>query len=153
MAAYMLRHGYIWPSSSLNYINKNPAPLKVSLESSADETLSKTLKVHTSPSSTESMAIEKYLTLLEFLWQSRDNLIKVIESMNSENKVQVYHIPGPAKTKSIFLSDALSELMITFCQKNSLSQKQGYEAALIEYLSKYGFHEGIDQLLKHHEET
>jgi len=152
MATYMLRHGYQWSSTSLNYINTNPAPPKLCLANITEESLIKTDEVYTSHALTGNVAIEKYLTLLEFLWQSRDNLIKIIESMNVEDKIQVYHVPGPAKTKSIYLSDGLTELMMTLCQKHSLSQKQGYEAALVEYLSKYGFQAGVDKLIEHQNE-
>lgn len=90
---------------------------------------------------------------MELLWQSKDNLIKVLESMNADDKIQVYHIPDQAKTKSIFLSDGLSTLMMTLCQKHGMSQKQGYEAALVEYLSKYGFQDKVSELLKAREST
>ena len=152
MATYMLRRGYIWSSVSSNYINSNPHSEAFS-DSSTEDILSETEEVQTSPSLTGNASFEKYRTLLEFLWQSRDNLIKVIESMNVDDKIRVYHIPGQAKTKSIYLSDSLSDLMTTLCQKHSLSQKQGYEAALVEYLSKYGFRDRVETLLKAPEHT
>jgi len=71
--------------------------------------------------------------------------------MTTENRIRIYTIPGKAKTKSIFLSDDLSELMLTLCQKHSLSQRQGYEAALVEYLMKYGYQDNIEQLLNSQE--
>ncbi|KUO73698.1 MAG: hypothetical protein APF81_01985 [Desulfosporosinus sp. BRH_c37] len=148
MATYMLRHGYIWSAAALNYINPNPTTSKGDLEDSV-ENLRETRDVQTDnfAMGNGTLAIEKYKTLLEFLWKSRDQLIKIIESMNTENKIRVYTVPGKAKTKSIFLSDGLSELMLTLCQKHSLSQRQGYEAALVEYLTKYGYQDNIEQLL------
>lgn len=149
MATYMLRHGYIWSASSLNYINPNPAPLQVGLAGISEDDFPEIKEVQTDGYATHNgnLSIDKYKTLLEFLWQSRDQLIKVIESMKTEHKIQVYTLPGKAKTKSIFLSDGLAELMLTFCQKHSLSQRQGYEAALVEYLIKCGYQDSIEQLL------
>lgn len=148
MATYMLRHGYIWSASSLNYINPNPAPTGVGL-AVIEKNLHDTSEVQTEhlAMATANLSFDKYKTLLDFLWQYRDQLIKVIESMNMENEMRVYTIPGKAKTKSIFLSDGLSELMLTLCQKHSLSQRQGYEAALVEYLIKYGYQDNVEQLL------
>jgi hypothetical protein len=149
MATYMLRHGYKWSAASLNYINLNPSPTKAGFEENSEEDLIENREIQTDHFATVNgtLSIEKYKTLLEFLWQSREQLIKVIESMNTENKIRVYTVPGKAKTKSIFLSDSLSDLMLTLCQKHSLSQRQGYEAALIEYLMKYGYQANIEQLL------
>jgi len=147
MASYMLRHGYIWSATSLNYINPNPSPRNGDLETTSEDNLSKTREVM----GNTNVTLDKYISLLEFLWQSRDQLIKVIESMTTENRIRIYTIPGKAKTKSIFLSDDLSELMLTLCQKHSLSQRQGYEAALVEYLMKYGYQDNIEQLLNSQE--
>ncbi|MDQ7093934.1 hypothetical protein REC12_10065 [Desulfosporosinus sp. PR] len=151
MASYMRRRGYVWSSSSLNYFNANPPPEKpgsadnsIKAEDIPQKQLAEDSLKH---SLAEAVSIDKYLSLLDFLWQSRNKLIKIIESINDETKIQFYHIPGKAKTKSIFLSDSLSDLMMTLCEKHSLSQRQGYEAALVEYLSRYGFREQIDELL------
>lgn len=149
MAAFMLRCGYVWSPSTLNYINSNPSSSKSCLDTyrENENNLQYRVRQLTNTSLAEDMTSDKYSSLLEFLWQSREKLIRVIESMNDGDKIQVYNIPGQAKTKSIFLSDRLSDLMSSLCEKHSLSQKQGYEAALVEYLSKNGFRDRVEQLL------
>lgn len=149
MANYMLRCGYVWSSASQNYINSNPPSPQTDLTSDATtlNSLHSGDELHKSHTATGNINIDKYEPLLEFLWQSRDKLINFIESLNDGNKIPIYHIPGQAKTKSIFLSDRLSDLMIALCEKHSMSQKQGYEAALVEYLSNNGFRDRVEQLL------
>lgn len=149
MASYMLRQGYVWSSSSQNYENQNSShPSGTSIDYSSKDRLPNSGEMDTEQSLLENIDLEKYGTLLEFLWHSRDKLIKVIEETNIEEKIRIYHIPGQAKTKSIFLSDSLTDLMTALCKKHSLSQKQGYEAALVEYLAKKGFHEEVNRLLE-----
>lgn len=153
MANYMLRREYIWSSSSLNYVCTHPAPLKTCSGPEATDSLLRRNDVHFDPSLAEVMTNDNYVTLLEFLWKSRDKLIKAIEFINDGDKTRVFHIPGQAKTKSIFLSDRLADLMTVLCEKHSMSQKQGYEAALIEYLSKNGFQHQVAELLDVHTNT
>lgn len=147
MAMYMLRHDYVWSAASINYINSKALSTKESIEGSSEE-MPSLKEEYATHSLVGDISIDKYGTLLEFLWQSRDILIKVIESKNGGEKIQVYNIPGQAKTKSVYLSDGISDLMLSLCQKHNLSQKQGYEAALVEFLSKYGFHDRVEELLE-----
>ena len=95
MALYMLQHGYIWSATSLNYINPNSAPPQVDLAGNHAEDLQKTseLKIDHLEIGNGNICLEKYKTLLEFLWQSRDQLIKIIETTNTENQIQIYTIP------------------------------------------------------------
>lgn len=142
MAAYMRHKGYIWSSDTMNYINSNPS-------TNTEDTLPEQKQIHIDHSLSELRINDKYLPLLEFLWESRDKLIKVIEAeKNDKGKIKIYNIPGQAKTKSIFLSDRLSDLMIALCEKHNISQRQGYEAALVEYLASKGFQDKVEQLLE-----
>lgn len=149
MAAYMLRRGYVWSPTTLNYLNTNASEDKLNLDTNvASKTSSETEpEIINKNSVSESNTYDKYTSLLEFLWQSRDKLIKIVESMTEISNINVYHVPGSAKTKSIYLSDDLSDLMIQLCEKHSLSQRQGYEAALVEFLRKYGFRDQVDKLI------
>src|SRR5665648_169005 len=149
MATYMRHRGYVWSATSINYLNSNPSPLMTILAGSTDAIDSLQLKddAPLGHSLSNVLSNDKYVTLLEFLWQSRDKLIKVIESITVENEIRVYTVPGKAKTKSILLSDGLTNLMLALCQEHSLSQRQGYEAALVEYLMKYGYRDNVEHLL------
>lgn len=141
MAAYMRHKGYIWSSDTMNYINSNPS-------TNTEDALPEQNQIHIDHSFSEVRINDKYLSLLEFLWESRDRLIKIIEAKNDDSKIKIYNIPGQAKTKSIFLSDRLSDLMTALCEKHNISQRQGYEAALVEYLSVKGFQDKVEQLLE-----
>ncbi|SHN79494.1 hypothetical protein [Desulfitobacterium chlororespirans] len=152
MAAFMRRRGYIWSSTESNYMDSNPSPQEQSLNSIGknEDTLARVAAEHSRSSLSEGFPSDKYITLLEFLWNSRDKLIKMIESIeeSESHKVQVYTIPGEAKTKSIFFSNELATLMTAFCKDHSMSQKQGFEAALIEYLAQHGYEHEINCLLE-----
>lgn len=147
MGEYMRSHGYIWSSNAMNYIlSPNSKSVDTPFKGSIDISLMDYNEIG-SQSKVSSFETEKYEMLLDFLWQSRDQLVKLIESYNASHHVNLYNIPGQAKTKSIYLSDALSGLMRSFCEQHNITQKQGYEAALVEYLSARGYKEKVDQLL------
>ncbi|CDX03431.1 Hypothetical protein DPCES_3545 [Desulfitobacterium hafniense] len=152
MAAFMGCHGYVWSSAESNYMDSNPPPQEQSLNNMGknEDTLAKAAAEHSRSPLTEGFPSDKYITLLEFLWNSRDKLIKMIESTEElqNHKVQVYTIPGEAKTKSIFFSNELATLMTAFCKDHCMSQKQGFEAALIEYLAQHGYEHEINSLLQ-----
>lgn len=152
MAAYMLQHNYVWSADLKNYVNNSTEKTAEANTDSVitDSVINEALVVQNIPGlnvGTAYLNIEKYASLLEFLWQNREKLLRILETMKVEEQVRIYNVKGPAKTKSLFLTDAICSLMNDFCAKHSLSQKQGYEAAIIEYLSKYGEHEVVSKLL------
>lgn len=153
MAAYMLRNGYIWSSESHNYISSQAASSKGILPTSADLNNDSNGTTLNLIGGSKLNSINKYISLLEFLWESREKLLKIIDSIKDENRIRIFNIPGKGKTKSIFLSDNLADLMSAFCQEHSLSQRQGYETALVEYLMKYGYQNNVNQLLYSQEES
>lgn len=148
MGTYMRSQGYIWSAEDLNYIKKRTTTSGVRPTNNSIENN----EVPGRPTNHQetgvySIDLERYRNLLDFLEKSRNKLIKLLDSSTSSDQVRVYNITGPAKTKSVFLSDSLSELMMTFCKHHNLSQRKGYEAALAEYLSKYGLEEEVEKLL------
>lgn len=146
MAAYMLRHNYVWSSKLQNYINTRSEEA-----SEAAGNLDRNLPASSANFDESHLSgrsdLEKYGPLLEFLFQNKEKLLKILESVDYNKQIRIYTVQGAAKTKSIFLTDALCELMNEFCSNHSLTQKQGYESAIIEYLSKYGERDAVNKLL------
>ncbi|WP_088188283.1 hypothetical protein, partial [Desulfosporosinus sp. FKA] len=76
MAAYMLRRGYVWSPTTLNYISTAATQDKLT----SDTTVAPKPSSETEPENISLNPLsgnnnyDKYTSLLEFLWQSRDKL-------------------------------------------------------------------------------
>lgn len=62
--------------------------------------------------------------------------------------VPQYTVSGVTRNKSVAISDMLSSLVAQFGEAKNLIQKQIYEAALVEYLKRYGFANEVERLLR-----
>jgi len=63
-------------------------------------------------------------------------------------KIPRYALPGLVRTKAIYMSDMVSKLTAEFSREKNVTQREIVEAALVEYLQKYGFKKEIDTLLR-----
>lgn len=91
-------------------------------------------------------SLEKYLPLLKILQDNEDRLLTLLLPQTN-GQVPKYAVPGVAKSKSIYMSDLLSRLMAEFSESKNISQRDIVEAALIEYLKRYGYQTEVEKLL------
>lgn len=147
MAEYMKNKGYEWNIHKNNYVKvvgridepdlgsqSNPGPKQ--------ETLNRSTSKGTSDE------IQEYLPFLRFLYEKRDDLYQLLSGTREDGKIPRYAVPGVVRTKAIYMSDAIAKLAGEFSKEKNITQREVMEAALVEYLMKYGFKREVETLLK-----
>lgn len=138
MAEYMKNKGYEWNAYKNNYLKavgrvdeKEEAPpeIKETRENLPD-------------------GIEEYVPFIRFLYEKRDDIYQLLTGVKEDGKIPRYAVPGLVRTKAIYMSDMIARLAGEFSKEKNVTQREIMEAALIEYLQKYGFKREIDTLLK-----
>ena len=154
MASYLLESGYYWSSEKFNYILAE-LPNPISSEKSTQKDNIRRLadfenlaRDETFPESLgECMGTEKFLPMLEFLYQNLETLQSVLFQC-TEGLITKYAVPGDAITKSFYISDLLALLINEFCKDKNLKQRDVAEAAFIEYMRRNGYEREVDLLIK-----
>jgi hypothetical protein len=82
------------------------------------------------------------------LYEKRDELYRLLSDTKENGKIPRYALPGLVKTKAIYMSDMIARLAGEFSKEKNVTQREIMEAALVEYLQKYGFKREIEELLK-----
>jgi hypothetical protein len=138
MAEYMKNKGYEWNAYKNNYLKavgkvedeKEELPeAKPTREDLPDD-------------------IAEYLPFIRFLYEKRDDIYHLLTGVKEDGKIPRYAVPGLVRTKAIYMSDMIAKLAGEFSKEKNVTQREIMEAALIEYLQKYGFKREIDTLLK-----
>ena len=138
MAEYMKNKGYEWNAYKNNYLKAvgkveeeeaEPPEAKPTREDLPDD-------------------IAEYLPFIRFLYEKRDDIYHLLTGVKEDGKIPRYAVPGLVRTKAIYMSDMIAKLAGEFSKEKNVTQREIMEAALIEYLQKYGFKREIDTLLK-----
>ena len=138
MAEYMKNKGYEWNAYKNNYLKAvgkveeeeaEPLEAKPTREDLPDD-------------------IGEYLPFIRFLYEKRDDIYHLLTGVKEDGKIPRYAVPGLVRTKAIYMSDMIAKLAGEFSKEKNVTQREIMEAALIEYLQKYGFKREIDTLLK-----
>jgi hypothetical protein len=138
MAEYMKNKGYEWNAYKNNYLKAvgkveeekdEPPEAKPTREELPDD-------------------IAEYLPFIRFLYEKRDDIYHLLTGAKEDGKIPRYAVPGLVRTKAIYMSDMIARLAGEFSKEKNVTQREIMEAALIEYLQKYGFKREIDTLLK-----
>ena len=90
--------------------------------------------------------IEDYLPFLAFLYDNKaifDDMIKD----KAENKPPVPNIPGKCHQKTFHINSNLACLINQFADAHGIKYKNVVEAAVIQYLEKYGYEDKVAQIL------
>lgn len=137
MAEYMKNKGYEWNAYKNNYLKavgkveekEEPPEAKPTREELPDD-------------------IGEYLPFIRFLYEKRDDIYHLLTGVKEDGKIPRYAVPGLVRTKAIYMSDMIAKLAGEFSKEKNVTQREIMEAALIEYLQKYGFKREIESLLK-----
>ena len=136
MAEYMKKKGYEWNAHHNNYlkvVGKEEEPLEA-VRQAEDKELPDDVK--------------EYLPFLRFLYEKRDDIYQLLTGVKEDGKIPRYALPGMVRTKAIYMSDTVAKLAAEFSREKNITQREVMEAALVEYLQKYGFKQEIEALLK-----
>lgn len=146
MADYMKSKGFEWSIHKNNYVQSvgyiEPLHEEPEEESSAEPGQQPDLK----GASTE--GIEEYVPFLRFLYEKRDEVYNLLTGVREDGKLPRYAVPGLVRTKAIYMSDLIAKLTAEFSEEKNITQREIVEAALIEYLQKYGFKQEVESLLR-----
>jgi len=137
MADYMKNKGYEWNAYKSNYLK---AVGKIDeTEQGAEPELSR-----------ENLPddIGEYLPFIRFLYEKRDQVYQLLTGIKEDGKIPRYAVPGLVRTKAIYMSDMIARLAGEFSKEKNVTQREIMEAALIEYLQRYGFKKEIETLLR-----
>jgi hypothetical protein len=146
MAKYMEEKGLLWNSEEGNYVEELKMQ-NTSVSEKIEETISdKVLEMSSRKQEDYLDLLITYLPLLQMLSENKDRLLDLLMP-NSEGNIPKYAVPGVPKTKSIYMSDLLARLVTEFSGSKNLSQREVVEAALIEYLKRYGYQMEVEKLL------
>jgi hypothetical protein len=93
-------------------------------------------------------AIDEFLPFIRFLYDRREKVYQLLNGVKEDGKIPRYAIPGMARTKAIYMSDKVASVMGEFSREKNVTQREIVEAALVEYLQKYGFKQEVEMLLQ-----
>jgi hypothetical protein len=140
MAEYMTTKGYEWNAYKNNYLK---AVGKVEEEKTADEVIEDVISTNKTPTD-----IDEYIPFIRFLYEKRDDIYTLLSGTKEDGIIPRYVVPGLVRTKAIYMSDMISKLTGEFSKEKNITQREIVEAALIEFLQKYGFKREIETLLR-----
>lgn len=157
LADFMKKRGYSWSSSDENYLQEESSARKekkvtsettVAEEKEAQMQAEEAVLASTQrPQQPGELAIlGEYLPLLRKL-KAKEEKLDLLLSSGSDGKLPRYGLSGRAKTKSIYMSSSLIDLLEEFSELRNVSQREIVEGALVEYFQNYGFAEETDALL------
>lgn len=143
LSSYMSARGFVWSADINNYI-RQPSKAENRENDDPEESISDTRDTHTD---IQYSSLEKYLPFFDILLKHKERLLDLILPASAPGSVPRYTVPGITRTKSFYMSDLLSKLVLEFSQCKNISQKEVIEAAVIEFLRKYSFKKQVDELL------
>lgn len=150
MGTFMLEHGYKWSATARNYIIGDEDDIQSSAEVNAEEKKVSGPPVQISGKSgpTPMPELSDFIPLLNMLNENQSRLYELIHGNQSSPGIfPRYRIPGNSSTKSIQMSSVLNEILVEFCKKSNLTQKEFVEAAIIDYLRRFGEEQRLQTML------
>lgn len=143
MAEYMKIKGYEWNVYKNNYVK-----IVGRIDEEADGGPPLIEQINKSEVKGSAEGIEEYIPFLRFLYEKRDDIYQLISGTREDGQIPRYAIPGLVRTKAIYMSDTIAKLAGEFSKEKNITQREVMEAALVEYLMKYGFKREVEALLK-----
>ena len=143
MAEYMKIKGYEWNVYKNNYVK-----IVGRIVEEADDGLPSVEPINKQEVKGSMEGIEEYIPFIRFLYEKRDDIYQLISGTREDGQIPRYAIPGLVRTKAIYMSDTIAKLAGEFSREKNITQREVMEAALVEYLMKYGFKREVKALLK-----
>lgn len=90
--------------------------------------------------------VAEYLNLLEMLRKNKDKLIDILLPEIQNGKIPRFVVGGTFITKSVHMSNLLSEMVCEFSNEKNISQREIFEVALIEFFRRYGYESAVETM-------
>ena len=148
LSQFMSKKGYQWSAEDCNYrkVQEEVKEKELNLEDNLID-----FPGEKPPADFNSSLLQeffKYLPLLQKLKENEQLLAELFEKEKAQAKtIPKYAVPGESTTKSVYMSKNLIQVMEEFSDIKNVSQRAIIEAALIEYLKKYGFKQELAAIL------
>jgi hypothetical protein len=141
MAEFMKKMKYKWSSECNNYVK------------SIDEINNKAEFNYIVPDKEDQEyniadPIDTYIPFLKFLYNRKDEICELLSNTCNSGKIPRYTLSGIVRTKAIYMNDSVANLAMEFSKEKNITQREIFEAAIIEYLQKYGYKEEVEAILE-----
>ena len=75
-------------------------------------------------------------------------MYQLLDGVKEDGRIPRYAIPGMARTKAIYMSDKVANVMGEFIREKNVTQREKVEAVFVEYLQKNGFKQEVEMHLQ-----
>lgn len=143
LATYMKAQGWLWSSAEGTYIKDSSNGEKPDVEP-VDE------QVPEAEASTAkaTVGLARFLPLLEYLEDHKHQLEHLLQTTDSKQIPHYNFHGGNTITKSVSMSSNLDQFIRDFAKEMGVSQRVIFEAALIQFMERYGYVLQVEKLLK-----
>ena len=156
MSLYMKSRGFIWDVERNNYAMAKEQDCEeednLEKEAAGEDTQAedKSYLNQDVPKIKENAdaGISRYLSLLEYLYEKKERLTRLLEEEKNINTgIPRYILQGIYITKSVHMSSQLDKMVKDYSMEKSIPQKDISEIALVEFFMKYGYYKKMRILL------
>ena len=142
LATYMKAQGWLWSSAEGTYIKENFNSREMD-----NEPIDEQVPGAEVPTVEAEVDFERFLPLLEYLEAHKDHLEHLLQTSDSKQIPHYNFHGGNTITKSVSMSSNLDQLIRDFAKEMGVSQRVIFEAALIQFMERYGYANQVKSLL------
>lgn len=142
-STYMKAQGWLWSSAEGTYIKESSNGEKPDFEP-IDEQVPEAKM----PTVEDTVGLERFLPLLEYLEDNKDQLEHLLQTTDSKQIPHYNFHGGNTITKSVSMSSNLDQLIRDFAKEMGVSQRVIFEVALIQFMERYGYARQVKRLLE-----
>lgn len=152
LTVYMKSQGWLWSSEMRTYIKDGSTPTPKETEVSQSVTKDDSFEPErtvTEQGGLRASSLEDFLPLLNFLQEHQGELEELLNSSPATSQIPHYKFPsGVTITKSFTMGMNLDQLVRDFSAETGVTQRVIVEAALIQFMEKYGYARQVMKLLE-----
>jgi len=142
LATYMKAQGWLWSSAEGTYIKDSSNSEKPDVEPMDEQVPEAEV-----PTVEAEVDFERFLPLLEYLEARKDHLEHLLQTTDSKQIPHYNFHGGNTITKSVSMSSNLDQLIRDFSSEMGVSQRVIFEAALVQFMERYGYGRQVKTLL------
>ena len=142
LTTYMKAQGWLWSSAEGTYIKDSYNGEKPDVEPIDEQELESEV-----PTVEAMVGLERFLPLLEYLEDHKDQLEHLLQTTDSKQIPHYNFQGGNTITKSVSMNSNLDQLIRDFSSEMGVSQRVIFEAALIQFMERYGYGRQVKTLL------
>lgn len=138
MADYMKIKGFEWNVYKNNYVKITgfkESEVDLELQGIDKEAL-------------EGVDVSDFVPFIRFLYDRREKVYQIIDGIREDGVIPKYVIPGQSRSKAVYMSDRLANIVGDFSKEKNVSQREIIETSLVEYFLKYGFKQEVEAVLQ-----